>query len=72
MQKGFWRGVDGVTEYRELLAHLMKSAKREQRSTVVALLDLKNAFGEVHHKLIKATLNYHHLPSEFIDTFQSV
>ena len=29
----------------------------------VTLLDLKNAFGEVHHDLIRAALQYHHLPN---------
>ena len=29
----------------------------------MTLLDLKNAFGEVHHNLIKSVLSYHHIPS---------
>ena len=72
MQKGFWRGVDGVTEHTEMLAHLIKSAKREQRSLVVCLLDLRNAFGEVHHNLTEAALNYHHLPIEILNIFKSI
>jgi len=66
MQKGFWRRVDRLTEHTELLEPLVKSAKREQRSLVVCLLDLKNAFGEVKHKLIETSLNYHHLPAEIV------
>ena len=46
LQKGFWKGVDGVTEHTEMLAHILNTAKREQRSIAVALLDLRNAFGE--------------------------
>ena len=34
----------------------------KQRSLVITLLDLKNAFGEVHHNLIQEVLNYHHIP----------
>ena len=29
---------------------------------VITLLDLKNAFGEIHHNLIQEVLNYHHVP----------
>ena len=41
IQKGFWRGSDGVTEHTELLAHMLRDAKRRQRSIMVTLLDLK-------------------------------
>ena len=34
----------------------------KQRSLVITLLDLKNAFGEVHHNLIQSVLSYHHIP----------
>ena len=71
LQKGFWKGVDGVTEHTELLSHLLNTAKREQRSITVALLDLKNAFGEVHHELIATALRYHHVPTELIQLFWS-
>jgi hypothetical protein len=71
LQKGFWKGVDGVTEHTELLSHLLNTAKRDQRSITVALLDLKNAFGEVHHELIATALRYHHVPTELIQLFWS-
>ena len=47
-----------------MMSHLINKARIKQRSLVVSLLDLKNAFGEVHHKLIPAILAYHHIPSE--------
>ena len=72
IQKGFWRGVDGVTEHTELLAHIINDARRVQRSITVALLDLKNAFGEVHHNLIVGALHYHHVPSELVHLFQNI
>ena len=31
---------------------------------VITLLDLKNAFGEVHHTLIPQVLKYHHIPDQ--------
>jgi len=30
LQKGFWCGIDSVTEHTSLLAHIMKDAKRKQ------------------------------------------
>ena len=31
---------------------------------MITLLDLKNAFGKLHHSLIMEVLNYHHMPEE--------
>ncbi len=44
-----------------MLTHLMKDAKRHQRSITITLLDLRNAFGEINHKLIES-IDYHHIP----------
>ena len=43
--------------------YLETIARIKQRSLVITLLDLKNAFGEVHHNLIKSVLSYHYIPS---------
>ena len=45
------------------MGHMINEARTKQRSLVVTLLDLKNAFGEVHHNLIPTILSYHHIPS---------
>jgi len=37
LQKDFSRGVDGVTEHSELLAHMMRDAKRKNRSISVVV-----------------------------------
>ena len=71
LQKGFWKGIDGVTEHTEMLSRVLNTAKREQRSITVALLDLKNAFGEVHHELIASALRHHHAPPEYMQLFRS-
>ena len=71
LQKGFCKGVNGVSEHTEMLAHILKTAKREQRCITIALLDLKNAFGEIHHNLIAASLQFHHVPAELIQLFKS-
>ena len=44
------------------MAEVINQARLKQRSLVITLLDLKNAFGEVHHNLIQEVLNYHHIP----------
>ena len=44
------------------MSHLINHARQKQKSLVVTLIDLKNAFGEVHHELIRAVLRFHHIP----------
>ena len=44
------------------MAYIIRNAKLKQKSLVITLLDLKNAFGEVHHNLIPEVLQYHHIP----------
>ena len=62
IQKGFANGVSGVLEHTSMMAYILNKAQLKQRSVVITLLDLKNAFGEVHHNLIKSVLDYHHIP----------
>ena len=45
------------------MAHMINTARTKQRSIVITLLDLKNAFGEVHHNLIHEVHEYHHVPN---------
>ena len=45
------------------MAHVINTARTKQRSIVITLLDLKNAFGEVHHNLIYEVLEYYHVPN---------
>ena len=72
IQKGFAHGQDGVLEHTELLDYMMKDAKKTHRNYFVVLLDLRNAFGEVHHNLIRSSLRYHHVPETFIRVFNSI
>ena len=39
---------------------------------MITLLDLRNAFGEVNHQLIRASLKFHHVPDLFIDLFNNI
>ena len=44
VQKGFWPTMDGVSEHTEMLTHLLKDAKRNQRSVNATLLDSEERF----------------------------
>ena len=66
LQKGFWDGIPGTIEHTELLTYIINHSRRKQRDMVITLLDLKNAFGEVSHDLLRMTLKIHHVPEEII------
>ena len=71
-QKGFWEGVSGTIEHTELFTHIINHARNNQRHLVVTLLDLKNAFCEVDHNLLKTVLDYHHVPNDVINLVQNL
>jgi hypothetical protein len=52
IQKGFTPKLSGTLEHTAQMAHIINTPCIKQSSIVITLLDLKNAFGEVHHKLI--------------------
>ena len=56
IQKGFTPGIAGTFEYTYHMSYLINQARARQRSIVITLLDIKNAFGEVHHNLITDVL----------------
>ena len=64
IQKGFWTGISGTIEHTETMSYLINHARLKQRSITITLLDLKNAFGEVHHELLRSGLKYHQIPRE--------
>ena len=64
VQKGFIPKISGTIEHTQQLAYITRHAKRKQKTLVVTLLDLKNAFGEVSHSLIPTVLQFHHIPRE--------
>ena len=48
-----------------MISHIIKRAKNKQRQIIITLLDLKNAFGKVDHKLLLLkVLEYHPIPDE--------
>ena len=46
------------------MSHIINHSRNKQRSITITLLDLHNAFGEVHHNLIETSLEYHHIPPD--------
>ena len=62
--KGFTPKVAGIIEHTARMAHLIRHAKKRQRALVITLIDLTNAFVDVHHNLIDSVLEYHHIPTE--------
>ena len=57
IQKGFLSNISGTFEYTAQMANVTNTARIKQKSLVITLLDLKNAFGEVHHNLIPEVLS---------------
>ena len=52
IQKGFVNGTSSIFEHTSHLAYVINNARKSQRSLIVTLLDLGNAFGEVYHNSI--------------------
>ena len=63
IQKGFSPMISGTLEHTSQMANAINKARNKQRSLIITLLDLKNAFGEVHHILIFEVLMYHNIPN---------
>lgn len=72
IQKGFTPKLSGTLEHTAQMAHIINKARTKQRSLVITLLDLKNAFGEVHHNLIQEVLEYHHIPDHIKNIIHSL
>ena len=64
IQKGFTPKISGTLEHTSQMANVINKARIRQRSLIITLLDLKNAFGEVHHNFIFEVLKSHHIPCQ--------
>ena len=54
------------------MADIINKARTKHRSLVITLLDLKNAFFEVHHNSIQTALDYHHIPDHIKSLVKSL
>lgn len=71
-QKGFSPGISGTFEHIAEMTHLINKSRTKQNSLTITLLDLRNAFGEVSHNLIKSVLQFHHLPVEVCNLVENI
>ena len=60
VQKAFVYGVSGCTEHHIKLLSVIEEARQKHKSLAVCWLDLTNAFGSVHHQLIRFSLEHYH------------
>ena len=70
--KGFGDNVPGTIEHNELLTYMINHARKRQRDLFITLIDLHNAFGEVHHSLLNKVLEYHYVPSAVKSLIQNM
>ena len=57
-------GMSGTFEHIAEMSHIINHSRKQQRSVTITLIDLKNAFGEVHYSLIQSVLLYDYIPDE--------
>ena len=67
IQKGFVLGMSGTYEHIANLSYLINHARKKQKNLTITLIDLRNAFGEVHHNLIDTIFEYHHADQQVRD-----
>ena len=72
IQKGFTPNLAGTYEHTAQMTNIINQARIKQRSVVITLVDLRNAFGEVHHNLIQSVLDYHHIPKHVSEIIKSL
>ena len=66
VQKAFLPGIPGCFEQYHKLSAAVVEAHKKHRSLTVCWLDLANAYGSVHHGMIKYALEHYHAPLNFL------
>ena len=59
IQKAFLPELSVTSKHTAEMANIVNTARIKQGSVVITSVDLKNAFGEVHHNLVSEILRYH-------------
>ena len=72
LQKAFLPGIRGCIEHQFRLWRALQDARPSQRNLCAIWLDLANAYGSVHHKLIDFSLNHYHLPPKCKEIVQCI
>src|SRR5206468_1261035 len=70
--EGLCWGRGGSIGAYDSIRHIIISAKLRQLSLFTVLFDLRNAFGEIRHDLIRTSLKYHCVPDLFVDLFNGI
>ena len=71
-QKAFIEGMPGCVEHQFKLATIIQEACKKHRSLAICWLNLTNAYGSVHHKLIQFSMNHYHALTQFVNTVSNM
>ena len=66
IQKAFLPGLPGCLEQYQKLSSAITEAHKKHRSLTVCWMDFANAYGSVHHSLIRYALDHYHAPFSFL------
>ena len=67
IQKAFMPSIPGCIENHLKLMSALSEARKKHKLLAVCWLDLKNAYGSVHHSLIEYSLKHYHASPKFYD-----
>ena len=59
--------MSGTYQHIANLSYLIDHARKKQKNLTITLIDLRIAFGEVHHNLIDTIFEYHHVDQQARD-----
>ena len=71
-QKGFIPGVNGTAENIFLLQSAIEHAREHSKDLHVAWIDLENAFGSIHHNLLRMLFNKLPIPDSLRSIFNQI
>ena len=72
VQKAFVDGVSGCTEHHFKLLSIIDEPRRKHKALAVCWLDLANAFGSMHHSLIRFSLEHYHAPACMVEAVSNL
>ena len=67
IQKAFVDGIPGCSEHHLKLLAMIEEAHQKHKSISICGLDIANAYGSVHHDLIRFSLQHYHALRDFIE-----
>ena len=72
IQKAFVDGIPGCSEHHLKLLAMLEEARTKHKSIAICWLDIANAYGSVHHNLIRFALEHYHAPAHFTDIISNL